>query len=210
MLLTLQPVIPSCARNLERDALSVDRDERQLAKLQTTPLSSTLSVDLTESENRLLSKGLGFCPRPKRYDIGNLLHDTKVFSRRKSHFNNRDGTNRSSEKCPSFVPKNDWQPPKQSPDLETFISSVESDTASHKPSKPKHDNLTKSERSALYDVQNRQEIIKPADKGSAVVVMNRDHYISEAERQLGDSTYYRLLDHDPIPEFAKEVSKAIS
>ena len=40
--------------------------------------------------------------------------------------------------------------------------------------------------------------------------MDRDHYISEAERQLGDSTYYKLLDHDPTPEFAKEVSEAIN
>ena len=39
--------------------------------------------------------------------------------------------------------------------------------------------------------------------------MNRDHYISEAERQLGDFTYYRLLDHDPTPEFTKIVSEAI-
>ena len=97
--------------------------------------------------------------------------------------------------------------------VETFISSVESDIASHKPSKHKHDDLTKSERSALYDLQNRQEIIiKPADKGSAVVVMDTDtdHYISEAERQLGDSTDYKLLDHDPTPEFAQKVSEAIN
>ena len=40
--------------------------------------------------------------------------------------------------------------------------------------------------------------------------MDRDHYISEAERQLGDSTYYKLLDHDPTPEFAKDVSEAIN
>ena len=100
--------------------------------------------------------------------------------RLKLHFNDRDDTNRSSEKYPSFIPKSDWQPPKQGPDLETFISSVESDKASHKPSKPKHDIFTKSERSALYDLQNRQEIIiKPADKGSAVVVMDRDQYISD-------------------------------
>ena len=91
-----------------------------------------------------------------------------------------------------------------------FISSVESDIASHKPSKPKHDNLAKSECTARYALQNRQEIIiKPADKGSVIVVMDRDHYISGAERQLEDPTYYRLLDHDPTPEFAK-VSEAIS
>ena len=42
-----------------------------------------------------------------------------------------------------------------------------------------------------------------------VVVMDKDHYVSEAERQLGDSTYYRLLDHDPTLEFTKQVSEAI-
>ena len=106
ILLTLQPVIPSCARNLETDALSVQRDEKETSKTANdTPVVNLSSVDLTESENCLLSKGLGFCPRPKSYDRGNLLHDTKFFSRRmrlKSHFNDRDDTNRSSEKYPSF------------------------------------------------------------------------------------------------------------
>ena len=65
----------------------------------------------------------------------------------------------SLEKYSNFVPKSDWQPSKQGPDLETFINSVESDIASHKTSKPKHVSLTKSERSALYNLQNREEII---------------------------------------------------
>ena len=39
--------------------------------------------------------------------------------------------------------------------------------------------------------------------------MDRDHYVSEAERQLNDSTYYELLDHDPTDEFAKKVSGAV-
>ena len=87
---------------------------------------------------------------------------------------------------------------------------MESDIASHKPSKPNHDNLTNSECSSCYGLQNRQEItINRADNGSAVVVVDRDYYISEAERQLGDSTYYKLLDHEPTPEFAKQVSEAI-
>lgn len=47
------------------------------------------SVELSESETSLLSKGLGFCPRPKSYDRGKLVEDTNAFSRRlrlKSHF----------------------------------------------------------------------------------------------------------------------------
>ena len=33
-------------------------------------------------------------------------------------------------------------------------------------------------------------VIKPADKGSATVLMNRLDYINEAERQLNNSKYY--------------------
>ena len=40
--------------------------------------------------------------------------------------------------------------------------------------------------------------------------MDREHYVSEAERQLNDSTFYKALDHDPTHEFAKKVADAIS
>ena len=90
------------------------------------------------------------------------------------------------------------------------MNRVESAVRSHIPPKPKHDNLIKSDRSALYNLQKREDIvIKPADKGSAVVVMDRDHYVSKAERQLNDSTFYKPLDHDPTPEFAKQVSDTV-
>ena len=77
--------------------------------------------------------------------------------RLKSHFNGFPDT-RAPEKYPEFVEKNDWQPPKQGRDLETFISSVESDIAKHKPPTPKHDNLKPSERSALHSLQKREAL----------------------------------------------------
>ena len=68
-----------------------------------------------------------------------------------------------------------------------------------------------SERSALHRLQNREDIIiKPADKGSAVVVIDREHCVSEAERQLNDFTFFKTLDHDRTHEFAKKVGDAIS
>ena len=95
------------------------------------------SHDLTESEKSLLSKGLGFCPRPKDNDCGNLIEDTLAFSRRmrlKSHFTKVDSfdntidpdndpdnpsqtaninfTIDSKEKYFMFIPKSHWQPPR--------------------------------------------------------------------------------------------------
>ena len=63
----------------------------------------------------------------------------------------------------------------------------------------------------MIALKNRTDIIiKPANKGSSVVVMDRDQYISEAERQLNDNTYYQLLDHDPTTEFAIQVADTVN
>ena len=87
---------------------------------------------------------------------------------------------------------------------------MKSDITTYTPPKPKHDNLTKGDRGALQSLKKRDDIIiKPADKGSAVVVMAREHYISEAERPLNDSNFYTPLDHDPTLENAKQVSDVV-
>ena len=44
-------------------------------------------------------------------------------------------------------------------------------------------------------------MIKKADKGSAVVIMNRDDNIAETERQLIDSKFYEKLDENPHEQF---------
>ena len=47
----------------------------------------------------------------------------------------------------------------------------------------KYNNLTREERTALYDLKNDKNIIiKSADKGSAVVVWDSEDYIKEAEK----------------------------
>ena len=66
--------------------------------------------------------------------------------------------------------------------------------------KDKHNNLTSKERQALYDLKNDISIAtKGADKGSAVVVWDREDYIKKAEKQLGDSDVYDEVPDDPEP-----------
>ncbi|XP_052259228.1 uncharacterized protein LOC127863640 [Dreissena polymorpha] len=226
------------------------------------------STNLTEHEQKLLSKGLNFCPKPPHIDRGSLIEDSKSFSRQlrlKSHFSkaeplydnssvpiereNSDSqtetqilnemgslderrsslqdrrspsqerlTTTTSEDCeltnnnemyPKFKLKSKWEPPKQSVSLETFIHNVESDISEAQTNTKMKSNLTKHERQALRSLKNNNDIIiKPADKGSAVVVMDKEQYISEADRQLGDARFYRRLDSDPTQEFqAKVVTK---
>ena len=53
-------------------------------------------------------------------------------------------------------------------------------------------NLSPEELEALKQLRNDNTIIiKKADKGSTVVLMNRDDYIAEVERQLNDTKFYK-------------------
>ena len=68
-------------------------------------------------------------------------------------------------------------------------------------------NLSSEENEAVRLLKNRDDIIiKPADKGSAVVVMDRCDYIQEAERQLSDERFYKKLNSDPTHQFNKEIT----
>ena len=45
--------------------------------------------------------------------------------------------------------------------------------------------------------KNPEIILKKADKGSAVVVMNTTDYLREGYRQLSDPKFYQKLKEDP-------------
>lgn len=65
-------------------------------------------------------------------------------------------------------------------------------------------NLSQDETLALAELAaNKQIVIKPVDKGSSIVIMDREQYLWEGNRQLSDRTYYVKLDrpifHDTVP-----------
>ena len=69
------------------------------------------------------------------------------------------------------------------------------------------DNVSPDERQSLHELKNNHNIIiKPADKGSASIVMDRDCYITEAYRQLYNTVYYKLLDKPIYTENATRIT----
>ena len=65
-------------------------------------------------------------------------------------------------------------------------------------------NLFHNEKLAIKRLRcNKTIIIKAADKGRAIVVMNNEDYIKEAERQLHDEQYYAKLTQDPSNAFKR-------
>ena len=54
--------------------------------------------------------------------------------------------------------------------------------------------MTKGGRDAVYSLENDNSIlIKETDKGSAIVVWDRDDYLREAKNQLNDKIVYKDL-----------------
>ena len=71
-------------------------------------------------------------------------------------------------------------------------------------------NLSKNELEALNDLKNDKSIvIKSADKGSAVVVWDREDYCKEAERQLSDPEVYEKLDYDPTEQLSNDIEECL-
>ncbi|KAJ8037537.1 hypothetical protein HOLleu_18374 [Holothuria leucospilota] len=71
-------------------------------------------------------------------------------------------------------------------------------------------NLEKDEQRALENLRKYEDIvIKQADKGSGVVVMDKTRYVAEAMRQLGDIGVYVTLDRDPTVDMIKKANNKV-
>ena len=71
--------------------------------------------------------------------------------------------------------------------------------------------MTKFEIKALQELQQRDDIIlTKADKGGALVIMDVESYIQEAERQLSNETSYGKLISDPTKLHAERINTAIN
>ena len=88
-------------------------------------------------------------------------------------------------------PNSNFNPRNKDAAIELYLSRLEEKLMKAEVPKFKFNDLTNSERKALYNIKNDKSIvIKSADKGSTVVVWNREDYIKEAEKQLGDEGVY--------------------
>lgn len=74
-----------------------------------------------------------------------------------------------------------------------------------------HPNLSEEEMVALKELTNNKSIIlKPADKGSSVVIMDKNQYIWEANRQLNDTKYYKKLQQPIFPDTVPLVENIVN
>ena len=82
-----------------------------------------------------------------------------------------------------FKSKSSWKPNPPNKTLDTFKRAFKMILLECKLNKNQQQNMTKEERVGMRDLQNNPHIIiKKADKGSAVVIMNTTDYLREGYR----------------------------
>ena len=158
--------------------------------------TKTLTVDHLS----LLDKGLTYCPTPLPNHPCHSLQDTLLFNRRlrlTHHFLPTD--QRPSPVNPTTQdpyqlskPSSGWTPPPgKNLYIDSFIGNFTNHVLHLDHSDQPISNLTQGELLALKDLsQDTSIIIKPADKGGAIVIQSTTDYIKEAMRQLGNRQHY--------------------
>ncbi|KAJ8027187.1 hypothetical protein HOLleu_32256 [Holothuria leucospilota] len=155
-------------------------------------------LQLSDYELRLLSKGLNFTPMPPCVDRLSLRESISTFERnlRLSEFfySDEESDKAFDNSVAKFREKSTWSPP---PNRDKFLdayASVITNEIIYAPEQRAFSNLSVDERAARSDLKaNCDIVIREADKGSAVVVMDRDLYIKEGYRQLDDPQVYERV-----------------
>ena len=183
---------------------------------------------LTKQQQSILMKGLKFTPTPQKNlvdlknDINILIHKLRLIE----HFENTDKNSKNSSNSKKTIKqsenndhetkslikeKSEYCPPKSKDKV--FLSQIDqlSKLNLENITSNTHQNLSKAEWFALKDLINDKSIvIKKADKGGAVVIMNAKHYEKMAYDQLNDSKTYKKLDFSNDFNIMRKLTKFVN
>ncbi|CAG2184856.1 unnamed protein product [Mytilus edulis] len=160
---------------------------------------------------KVLNKGLKYTPTPPA-DTDTLSVDIKEFCRKlrlKNHFGDKE----SKTADESIVRnKSTFTPEKgKNKDLDLYINHLSNFPLIPKPQDKVKNNLPFKQQQALYRLQKDESIIiKEADKGGALVIMDRIYYRDKIQEQLNDKQYYRELNDNMEKKTKRNINKLIS
>ena len=121
-------------------------------------------------------------PTANKIDRAKLKAELEEYGRKLQviwHFRNDE----QSFAADRFRPKSSFNPRNKDVIIETYLSCLEERLLDIEIPSKRFNNLTKEEQEALYSLKDDPSIlIKGADKGSVVVVWDREDYLKEAYR----------------------------
>lgn len=172
-----------------KDKLSKRLDARK-------EISSVLNLSrlrLTRAQVDALNKGLGFVPTPTadpQIELTEFRRRVRLMltfgfdSKPKPAFHLKTG----------FDPGYLYEYPEAEHFLQTFMKDLQEKLSLITASKPRRPNFHPLEYAGIRELANNPNVvIKPADKSSKIVIMNKEDYLKEGYRQLQNLEYYAPL-----------------
>ena len=172
-------------------------NEQQQSLILHPKILNLSSTKLTEIQIKVLNKGLKFTPTPRENSY-ELKADIETFTRKLrliEYFHDKgspDDEESLVRNKSTFYPEHN-----RNRHLDIAIDYLNNANVSSHERRHKS-NLSKQEWSAIRDLQNNSNIvIKEADKGGSVVIMEKDHYLKMVYDQLNDRATYKKSRFNP-------------
>ncbi|CAJ0936373.1 unnamed protein product [Ranitomeya imitator] len=214
---------PRKTRRSRRHRTGSRQNDDQIAGTETPNIVYNISsYCLSPSEMNLLQKGLTFCPvsRFNSFLLDQELHQFFRTLRLKAHFLGLPSIPLVEASLQSSFALKDlnlripssFQPPRTYHPVEIFIEDIKVvlESIENGNLRIKH-NLSIEEFRSLQSLKARKElIIKPADKGGAIVVLDRTYYMDEIRSQLRDTNTYLPISSNPSFDKAREIKHLTS
>ena len=180
---------------------------------QPTAVLNLSSYVLTDDQARLLSKGAKFIPKPPKANKKEIVQAILDFKRRLKIraiiCTDKQDPNPLNK---LLRPESTWDTTDEtvSKDFAKMFKSLEKKINRMKIVQSKKQNLSQQERKALKSLRkNKNIVIKPADKGTTLVIMNRADYIQEGERQLSNDKFYKKINKPIYPDVRGKYNQII-
>ena len=149
---------------------------------------------LNNTEKSVLLKGLKFTPTPEKSNCNQTENDVNDFCRKlrlKEYFDSNDNTDTSVVRNKSFFTPETGRNKK----LDSYISLIKEmcESIQNENKNIKH-NITLEQRNAIKSLaEDSSIIIKEADKGGGIVLMNTEFYKRKILEMLVDESYYSQI-----------------
>ncbi|XP_058872877.1 uncharacterized protein LOC117966565 isoform X1 [Acipenser ruthenus] len=198
----------------QKDRRPKNRHDTKYTKDKTEDIVLNLSSKtLTTSQKTVLSKGLKFIPTKRYIDKDKLATELKEWERhmRLAEYFFNENISDSEGNYEHGIKVNStstWTPPDgRDKWLDMYIEVVKQEIMVGLKKRCKR-NLTNIEEQAMTELLNDDDImIRPADKGSGIVIMNTDDYMKSVQCELNNTDTYEEVKSNKINKSVKEVKE---
>lgn len=162
------------------------------------------SCEFTDEQLELLNLGLKFTPTP-RENSDEMKSDIKEFTRKLrlgEFFLDNDTDDNSIVKN-----KSNFMPPRgRNRVLDNYIDHLTQTSERKSANNNSKTNLTRKQQKALSEIQQMDNIIiKEADKGGAIVIMDKDYYEIKLLDMLSDTETYKEIPKNIDKDIRKKI-----